>query len=95
MTTAKTNNTITATTITLAQLWEIFPLPKKLERASVWTFFDDGSIATDVVVETLDETVLKMVLPAEECTIYLSDDNEVVIATEYHECEVLSTLRGV
>ena len=90
-----TTTTNSTTKISLRQLWEIFPLPKKLERASVWTYFDDGSIATDVVVETLDETVLKMVLPAEECTIYLSEDNKVVIATEYHECEVLSTLRGV
>ena len=77
--------------LSLEQLIELFP--QKLQRTSAWGFFDSGDTSTGTFIETLDETIRKMVLPAEEVTVFMNSDDEVTLVTEYRDCEVISTLR--
>lgn len=76
------------------QLLEKFP--KTILRITVWIFdAADNDDESGSFVENLDETLNKLVLPADDVCLYLNEDNEVILKTEYHECVAYSQLRGV
>ena len=92
MTITTTNNSVKKE-ISLEELIKIFPENKKLKRASVLQFFDDGEKQYGSFVETLDETYTRLILFGEEVDIFLRNDNKVVIKIECRDCMISSLLQ--
>lgn len=76
------------------QMLEKFP--KTVGRTTVWRY-DAADIDDECgsYVENLDETLHRLVLPADDVSLFINEDNLVILETDYRGCVAYSQLRGV